>query len=121
MELRWSPETRIADLRFSADTKLDGKYGGVLVDALRGWIGSTATPFALFADAKGVVSTDAAYRAVTREFFGEHRDTARIALINLHPVIRVIAEMFRVAARLHLKTFPDELAARAWLKAQGLA
>ncbi len=121
MEIEWYSDARLALLRFSADTKLDGTYGGVLVDALRGWIGASAAPFALLADASRVLSTDAQYRAVTAGFFGPHRGAARIALINVGPLIRVVAEMFRVAMRLQLKAFPDEAAARAWLRVQGIA
>ena len=64
--------------------------------------------------------TDADYRAVTGGFFGQHRDTARIALINLGPIIRIVAEMFRVGIRLQMRTFADEAAARTWLRTQGI-
>jgi hypothetical protein len=78
-------------------------------------------PFALLADTLGVCATDAEYRAITAKFFRQHRDTAHIALLNLSPFIRVVAEMFRVAIRLQLKTFEDEAAARSWLRTKGVA
>jgi hypothetical protein len=121
MELRWHPAARLAVLRFTADTSLTGKHGAVLVDSLTGWIGATDGPFALLADAKGVTGTDGGYRTATGDFFGQHRHNARIALINLGPVIRVVAEMFRIGIRLQLRTFADEAAARGWLRTQGIA
>src|ERR1700722_10628885 len=102
LELRWNAASRVASLRFSADTHLTGKHGAAMVDALTRWIGETKAPFALLADCRGVTGTDAGYRSTTGDFFGAHRDAARIALINLGPVIRVVAEMFRIGIRIHL-------------------
>ncbi len=121
MELQWHPAARLAVLRFTADTSLTGHHGAVLVDSLRRWVGASDEPFALLADAKGVTGTDGAYRTATGDFFGQHRRNACIALINLGPVIRVVAEMFRIGIRLQLKTFADEAAARDWLRTQGIA
>jgi len=121
MELHWHPTARLAVLRFTADTSLTGSHGAVLCDSLRGWVGASEEPFALLADAKGVTGTDGAYRTATGDFFGQHRHNARIALINLGPIIRVVAEMFRIGIRLQLKTFADEAAAREWLRTQGIA
>jgi hypothetical protein len=115
------PEARLVVVRFAPDTSLTGKDGAAIVAALESLIGTTDGRFALFADAKGVRGTDADYRSVTGEFFGRHRDTARIALINLGPLIRIVAEMFRVGVSLHLRTFGDEAAARTWLRTQGIA
>ena len=75
----------------------------------------------MLADAKGLRGTDAEYRASASGFFRKHRDTACIALINLGPVIHVVVEMFRIGTGIQLKTFPDEAAARAWLRTKGIA
>jgi hypothetical protein len=120
MEIALHPESRLVELRFAPKTSLTHQHGAAIVDALKSVMGTQGERFALFADAKGVSGTDADYRAVTGEFFGRHRDTARIALINLGPIIRVVAEMFRVGIRLQMKTFGDEAAARAWLRTQGI-
>jgi hypothetical protein len=120
MEIALRPESRLVEIRFAPKTSLTGQHGAAMVDALKSVMGAQGERFALFADAKGVSGTDADYRAVTGGFFGQHRDTARIALINLGPIIRVVAEMFRVGIRLQMRTFDDEAAARAWLRTQGI-
>jgi hypothetical protein len=121
LALVWHSESRLAVLRFLTDTQLTGKHGKVLVDALTGWIGTTTTPFALLADAKGVHSADADYRTTTGVFFRQHRDAAYVALINLGPLIRFVAEMFRIGTGLQMKAFADEEAARSWLRSKGIA
>jgi hypothetical protein len=100
---------------------LTDKDGTFLVDALAGWIGAAGEPFAVLADGGGLGGTDAEYRAKASGFFRQHRDHAFIALINLGPVIHVVVEMFRVGTRIQLKTFPDEAAARSWLRTKGIA
>jgi SpoIIAA-like len=120
MELTLHPEARLVTLRFSADTVLTGPQGAALVDALESVLGEPGERFGLLADAAGVRGVGADYRRVTGAFFGRHRAAARIALVNLGPVIHVIAEMFRVGVDLHLRTFADDDAARAWLRAQGV-
>jgi hypothetical protein len=119
MEFTVHPESRLVVLRFLADVSLTGKHGEALVDAFESVL-VDGERFGLLADAKGVRGTDADYRAVTGGFFGQHRDTARIALINLGPLIRIVAEMFRVGVGLQMKTFGDAAAARSWLRTQGI-
>ena len=119
MDLALYPASCLVVLRFVAAVSLTGKHGETLVDALRRVI-VDGERFALLADAKEVRGTDGDYRAVTGKFFGQHRDNARIALVNLSPVIRVVAEMFRVGIGLRMKTFSDEAAARVWLRTQGI-
>ena len=119
-EITVHPESRLVVFRILTETRLTGAHGTALVDALTSVIGASGEPFGLLADAGGVSGTDADYRAVTGRFFGEHRATARIALLNLGPIIRVVAEMFRVGIGVQLRTFPDEPAARAWLRTQGI-
>lgn len=113
-------ESHLVEVRFTPDTVLTGPHGAAIVDALKSVMGAAGERFALLADASGVAGTDADYRAVTGGFFGQHRDLARIALINLGPVIRVVAEMLRVGIRLQMRTFDDEAAARTWLRTQGI-
>jgi hypothetical protein len=36
------------------------------------------------------------------------------------PVIRVVAEMFRIATGIQLRGFADEAAARGWLREKGI-
>jgi hypothetical protein len=120
MEIALRPESNLVEVRFAPNTSLTGEHGAAMVDALKGVVGTKGERFGLFADAKGVSGTDADYRAVTGKFFGQHRTAARIALINLGPIIRVVAEMFRVGIRLQMKTFDDQAAARAWLRTQGI-
>src|SRR5260370_15122962 len=119
MELALYPESCLVVLRFVAEVSLTGKHGETLVDALRRVI-VDGERFALLADAKQVRGTDGDYRAVTGKFFGQHRATARIALVTLGPIIRVVAEMFRLGIGLQKNTFADEAAARVWLRTQGI-
>ncbi len=121
MEMTLRPASHLVVLRFVTDTGLTGEHGVALVDAMRAVIGGHGERFALLADCKGAHSTDADYRASTGDFFRLHRDTARIALFNLGPIIRVVAEMFRVGIGLQLKTFTEHAAARSWLCQQGIS
>jgi|SRR5579863_9432619 hypothetical protein len=121
MEMTLRPESRLVVLRFLTDTTLTGEHGAVLVDAMRSVSNGHAEPFALLADCTGARATDADYRASTGEFFRGHRSRARIALFNLGPIIRVVAEMFRVGIGLQLKTFTEDDAARSWLRTQGIS
>jgi len=121
MEIRWDLPSRIAFVRYVPGAVLTAADGAVLVDALSAWIGTTGEAFAVLADGKGLRGTSAPYRAHVSRFFRQHRDTARIALINLGPVIHVVVELFRVGTGIQLKTFANEAAARDWLRGKGIA
>jgi hypothetical protein len=120
-EISWSPEERLAVVRYTPGITLTSRDGDFLVDALTGWVGTKGQAFAVLADAAGLQGTDAEYRARASGFFRQHRETAFIALINLGPVIHVVVELFRVGTGIQLKTFADEAAARAWLRTKGIA
>jgi hypothetical protein len=120
-EIRWDAVSRLASVRYTDGASLTGRDGPFLVDALAGWVGTDSKPFGVLADAKGLRSTDAEYRASASRFFRARRDTAHIALINLGPVIHVVVEMFRIGTGVQLKTFADEAAARSWLRTKGIA
>lgn len=120
MEITVDPEFRLAVARFGPDTNLTGEHGQGIVDAMKLLVGEKGQCFALLADAAGVCGTDADYRATTGKFFGQHRGTLRIALFNLSPIIRIVAEMLRIGIGVQMKTFPDEAAARSWLREQGI-
>ena len=117
----WSPESRLAVIRFAPGISLGAGEAALLVDSLTGWIGADRLPFGLLADTKGVRGTDAEYRARTRDFFKEQRDRGFVAVVNMGAVIRVVADMFRLATRIQLKGFPNEAQARAWLREKGIA
>ena len=121
LEIQLCADARLAVIRFAPETTLTAKHGVVMVDALAGLVGGPGEPFALLADTLGVCGTDAEYRTVTGAFFRRHLDTAHVAVLNLNPFIRVVAEMFRVAIGLKLKAFDDEAAARSWLRSKGIA
>jgi hypothetical protein len=111
----WCAESRIAVVHYGPDTRLTAPDGTFLVDTLTGWIGTENEPFAVLAFARGVRGTDAAYRATASAFFRRHRETARIALLNMGPVLSLVVDMFRVGTGIPLKAFTDEAAARSWL------
>jgi hypothetical protein len=114
-EITWERAARIAVVRYAPDTTLTAADGAFLVDALTGWIGAEGEPFDVLADGTGVRGTDAAYRSKASAFFKGHRDTARIAMMNMSPFLRLLVDMFRIGTGIPLKGFADEPAARAWL------
>jgi hypothetical protein len=120
-EIVWDPAQRLAGVRYTKGATLRGPDGDFLAESLRGWIGEQNRPFAVLADAAGLLATDAEYRAKASGFFRRHRDTAFIALTNLGPVIHVVVELFRVGTGIQLKTFANEPAARDWLRSKGIA
>jgi hypothetical protein len=120
-EIAWQSASRVAFVRYASGATLTGIDGVFLVDALTGWIGKRSEPFAVLADAAGLLGTDAAYRAHVSRFFRQHRETAFIALLNMGPVIHVLVEMFRIGTGIQLKAFDGEAAARSWLRTKGIA
>ena len=120
MEIAWHSESRVASIRYAPDTNLTGKEARVLIDALGGWIGDAPEPFAILADATGVRGADAEYRAMTTAFYRQHRERIYIALMNIGPLIRVLAELFRVGSGLPVKAFAGEAEARLWLRSNGI-
>ena len=120
-EIRWHSQSRVALVRYTSGSSLTGPDGPFLIEALTGWIGAAGEPFAVLADAKGLLGTNAEYRAKVSHFFRQHRDHAFIALINPGPVIHVVVEMFRIGTGIQLKTFGGEEAARSWLRTKGIA
>jgi hypothetical protein len=121
MEMTWHPESRLAVLQFAPGITLGAKEGALLVDSLTGWIGTEHKAFGLLADTRGVHGADSEYRVKTRDFFKLYRDSACVAVTGMGPVIRVVAEMFRIGTGIQLKGFADEASARAWLRQKGVA
>ncbi len=119
--MTWHPELRLAVLRFGPGITLGIREGAFLVDSLAGWIGTEGKAFGLLAATEGVRGADSGYRVRTRDFFKQHRGSANIAVTGMGAVIRIVAEMFRVATGVQLKGFSDEASARAWLRDRGIA
>jgi hypothetical protein len=120
-EIAWDRDQRVANVRYTQGATLRSPDGDFLADSLAAWIGDRNEPFAVLADAAGLLGTDAEYRAKASGFFRQHRERAFIALINLGPVIHVVVELFRVGTGIQLKTFSNEAAARVWLRSKGIA
>ena len=120
-EIAWSAEERVASVCYTANATLTSKDGDFLVEALTGWVGTSAEPFAVLANAAGLRGTEAEYRSKASSFFRQHRDTAFIALTDLGPVIHVVVELFRIGTGIQLKTFASEADARSWLRTKGIA
>lgn len=119
-EITWSAAERLADVRYAVGARLKSSDGVFLTEALAGWIGAKGEPFAVLADASGLCATNADYRAIASRFFRQHRYTARIALINLGPLIHVVVELFRLGT-VRLKTFSSEADTRSWLGAKAIS
>jgi hypothetical protein len=118
--LTWSPGSRLAVLRYDPDTTLRAADGAFLARTLTRCIAQSREPFGVLADYTNGHSTDAEYRAEARTFFQAHREIAYVAIFNASAVIRIAAELFRVATGVHLKALPDEGAARSWLRMMGI-
>lgn len=120
-DLSWDPEQRVAHVRYRRGANLTSPDGDFLADTLAGWVGESADPFAILADAAGLGGTDAAYRAKASGFFKRHRAHAFIALINVGPLIQVVVELFGLGTGIPLKSFASEESARTWLRSKGIA
>ena len=120
-EIRWDSEQRVAHVRYRSGASLTSPDGDFLAGTLAGWVGASAQPFAILADAAGLQSTDAAYRAKASGFFRLHREHSFIALVNVGPLIQVVVELFGLGTGIPLKTFASEAAARTWLRSKGIA
>jgi hypothetical protein len=118
--LIWIPGSRLAILRYDLGTTLRAADGVFLAETLTRCIAESGERFGVLADYTNGRATDAEYRAEAREFFQAHRDTACVAIFNASAVIRIAAELFRVATGIHLKALPDEAAARSWLRSMGI-
>jgi hypothetical protein len=120
MVVGWHPAARLASIRYTPGASLASAEATLLIQALRGWIGAAREPFAILADANGVRGADADYRARTTRFFREFKDELYIALFNVGPLVRVMAEMFRIGSGLKVKALANEADARAWLRSKGI-
>jgi hypothetical protein len=118
-EITWDPEERLAFVRYTAGATLVAEDGVFLTEALARWTAGGES-FSVLADAKDLKGTDGRYRAIASAFFRTHRARAAIALLNMGAVITVLVEMFRIGTGVRLKAFPDEMAAREWLRKQAL-
>jgi hypothetical protein len=118
--LTWIPDSRLAVLRYDPGTTLRAVDGVFLAETLTRCVAESGEQFGVLADYTNGRATDAEYRAEAREFFQAHRDTACVAIFNASAVIRIAAELFRVATGIRLKALPDEAAARSWLRSMGI-
>jgi hypothetical protein len=118
--LIWLPDSRLACLRYDPGTTLRAADGVFLAKTLTRCTADSGEHFGVLADYTNGRATDAEYRAEAREFFQAHRDTACVAIFNASAVIRIAAELFRVATGIRLKAFLDEAAARSWLRSMGI-
>jgi hypothetical protein len=108
-------------LTFHGRDQRDRERRGDANRSVTGWIGPERKPFALLGDGARLRGVDAAYRSAWGKFLLQHREDSYVAFFNMNALIRVAAEMFGIGARLRLKTFGDEAAARAWLRGVGIS
>jgi hypothetical protein len=119
LQISWNAESRVATLQFLAGAMLGAREGACMVESLTRWIGEEGKPFALLSKLKGVRGADAQYRVQTKDFFKQYRNQAFVAVVDMGPVIRIVAEMFRIGTGVQLKGFASEAGARAWLRGHG--
>ena len=120
ISLTWDAGIRLAVMRFSEPAIGTGAAADTLVKAMTRWVGTDLRPFGMLADTKNNSSVDAQWRATWGSFYKAHRTSGVMAVFNTGPVLRVAAELFRLAVGLNLKAFDHEEDARAWLRAQGI-
>lgn len=120
-EITWDPESRLAVVRYPRETVITVENGALLVRVLTEWIGPDPAPFGVLADGVGVRGTDAHYRALAGNFYRKHRAVVSVALFNLRPALRILAEMFRIGTGAPFRCFADEASAREWLRQRGIA
>lgn len=120
ISLTWDAKTRLAILRFAEPTVGTGPAAEILVKAMTRWVGTDSEPFGLLADTKNNPSVDARWRATWGAFYKAHRNSGVMAVFNMGAVLRVAAELFRIAVGVNLKGFGHEEEARAWLRTQGI-
>lgn len=121
IRLTWDPASRLAVMRFSETTIGTGLAAVPLVNAMSRWVGSDSGLFGLLADTKNNPSVDAEWRATWGAFYKLHRDSAVMAVFNMGAMLRVAAELFRLAIGVNLKGFDKEEDARAWLRMHGIS
>ncbi len=121
LHIVWNDGTRIAAVRCTPDALLTGPDAQHLKDTMKASVGVTAQPYALLVDTSGIRGTTAEYRSISAAFYREQGAALIIALFNLNPIVRILAEIFRVGIGLDIKTFKDEVHARAWLRQRGFA
>jgi hypothetical protein len=119
IELTWDPAARLCVMR-QPEVRATGPHAEHLVAALTGWIGASGEPFALLVDVDRGAAVDAGWRSAWSGVFRQHRDHSFIAIFKMGPLVRIAAEMFRVATGVRLKTFADERSARLWLREMGI-
>ena len=119
--LSWDADKRVAVLRYEAETRSTGEDAKPLVAALRQWVGTQNETFFFLHDCGPLLHMDTEYRAIWWDLFRPYRDSAWIALYNLRPFIKILAEMYFVATGLKMKVFDNEEVARAWLREKGAA
>jgi hypothetical protein len=119
IHLTWEPESRLAVLIYESPVSTKGQPIRPLIEALRAWVGADRRTFYLLNDCGPLLYLDAEWRAVWWEFFRDHRSDSWIALYNLGSLMKVVAEMYRVASGLRMEVLGTESDARVWLRQKG--
>lgn len=118
--MTWDPGARLAHILFTAPTEARGEDAALLVAAISDWVGTEGRPFGILGDGGKLGRLDAAYRATWGRFFKDHRRDSHLAFYNMTPLVRVVAEMFRIGTGLDMRAFATEEEARSWLKPKGI-
>lgn len=114
-ELTWSPDARLATLRFVASGTGGADEAQQLTAELERHLTAAPGPFRFLVDCGEMVDVDAGWRAVWAEVFKEHAHEAVIAWFNANPKIQVIILMFRRGLGVEGEVFATEDEARAYL------
>ena len=116
----WDPASRLMEIRVAPQTEGKAADARTMMVTLSRWVGESGERFGTLCNLTGLVGIDSEYRAVWGDFYKKHRDHTVLALVGLSPIIRVVAEMFRIATGLKMKFFDDEALGREWLRAMGI-
>jgi hypothetical protein len=124
IELSWNAETHLIRTRFIGDVQMaTARDAAGVIDHTRRWIARPDTErYGFLVDCAGVRNGDVGFRTTMADHFRTYpRGSVFVAWYNLHPITRVMVEMFAVATLgANGKAFVSEPAGHAWLRQQGL-
>jgi hypothetical protein len=118
-ELRWDPDTRLAELRFVEPGTGGGDEAERLTSQLARWVDEDGGSFRLLVDCSEMVDVDAAWRQSWGTYFQEARDRAVVGWFNASARIRLVIIMFRKATGVVGEAFETEAEARDYLEQAG--
>ncbi|HVM46202.1 MAG TPA: STAS/SEC14 domain-containing protein [Candidatus Thermoplasmatota archaeon] len=111
----WDARGRVLDIAYAEETVLTDAMGDETAAWLDRVLREQGPHLAILVDAKNVRDASAAYRQKLGSWFRDHRQTTRMAVYNLTPLVRVMALLFGKATRFPMKIAGSREEALRWL------